>query len=111
MIALIVLAAAAAIGGRAVLLMLIRYRPEAVIGLVAIGATMIFSLRRAYRGPANLARLTITKTVLYFAALVLVLAIVLWPARWLFGTCISAIELALAFEIIVSARPPAPAQE
>jgi hypothetical protein len=63
------------------------------------------------RQPGDDARLVITKYVAYLVAAFLVLADVLYPAKWLPGSCIAAAELALVFDMIAIATRKQPAQE
>jgi len=101
--ALAVIALLAAGGGRTILAELASHRVLAGFVIAALIVLAIVGLRRTYRTPGDDARLVITKYVAYLAAAGLVLADVLVPAKWLPGSCIAAVEVALVFDMMTIA--------
>ena len=60
---------------------------------------------RAYTPEAPEARVNVTKAGAYLCAAILALWAVLLPARWVDGSCIVAVEIALVFDLITLAAP------
>jgi hypothetical protein len=98
-------------GGRTLLAIFGHNRAFAAIVIVALIIFAIVGLRRMRRQPGDDARLVITKYVAYLVAAFLVLTDVLYPAKWVPGSCIAAAELALVFDMITIAMRKQPAQE
>jgi len=100
MIAMGAIAVLIAIGGRSLLVTLGQYKLWGVV----LGAALVFlavsELRRAYDPTAPEARIEVTKAGAYFIAAVLVLWAILDPARWVYGSCIAAAEIAVVFDLI-----------
>jgi len=109
-VSLLVIAFAVAIGGRALLLMMMRFRLPSIVVLVVIIAGTIGSIRRSYRDAA-FARLLVSKALTYFAAVALALWLLAAPQRWLYGATIAATEIAIALELVVAIRPPLSTKE
>jgi hypothetical protein len=97
---LAVLAVMIAAGGKAVLANLAAHRAIAAIAFVTLIAAAVVALRRAYRASGDDLRIVITKYVAYLVAALLALWEVLAPAKWIPGSCIAAIEVALVFDMI-----------
>jgi hypothetical protein len=102
-IALCAIAVLIAVGGRQLLVTLGHNKAWGAV----IAAGLIFitlrELRTSYNPAAPEARVEVTKAGAYFCAALLVLAAVLIPARWAFGACIAAAEIAVVFDIITLA--------
>ncbi len=97
---LVAIAIVVALGGRVVLANLATHKPFAALAILALIAGAAFGLRRTYRSPDDETRVVITKYVAYLAAAILALWYVLAPAKWIPGSCIAAIEVALVFDMI-----------
>ena len=108
-LALIALIVAA--GGRTLLAVLGHNRVLSAVAIIALIALAIGGLRRMRRQPGDDARLVITKYVAYLAAAGLLLTDVLYPAKWVPGSCIAAAEVALVFDMITIATRKEPARE
>jgi len=90
-------------GGRILIHVLAGYRiPAAVLIAVALIAGFVNARRTYAAAPAD-ARVTITRSVAYLVGGALALWEILWPAKWLPGSCIAAFEVALVFDIIIVA--------
>ena len=89
-----------AVGGRLVLANLAAHRGIAALAMAALIAGAALALRRTYRAPTDETRIVITKYVAYLVAALLALWDVLAPAKWIPGSCIAAVEVALIFDII-----------
>jgi len=87
-------------GGRLVLASLSAHRAVAALAIAVLIAVASVALRRVYRLPGDETRIIITKYVAYLVAAVLALWDVLSPAKWIPGSCIAAVEVALVFDII-----------
>ncbi|GAC1532994.1 MAG: hypothetical protein NVS2B17_00090 [Candidatus Velthaea sp.] len=100
---LVIIAVLVAVGGRLLLATFSAHRPIAAVVLLALIAVSLFALRRTYKTPGEGARLVITKYVTYLVAAGLALADTLAPVKWLPGSCIAAVEVALVFDMITIA--------
>jgi hypothetical protein len=98
--ALSAIAIMVAVGGRLVLANLGTHREIAALTLAVLIAGASVALRQAYRRPSDESRIVITKYVAYLVAAILALWDVLAPAKWIPGSCIAAVEVALVFDII-----------
>jgi hypothetical protein len=98
--ALAVIALLVAVGGKLVLANLASHKAVAAFAILILIAGAAVALRRAYRAPNDEARIVITKYVAYLVAAILALWDVLAPAKWIPGSCIAAVEVALVFDII-----------
>jgi hypothetical protein len=99
-VALTAIAIMVGAGGKLVLANLGTHRAIAAsaIALLIVGASV--ALRRAYRLPSDQTRIVITKYIAYLVGAMLALWDVLAPAKWIPGSCIAAVEVALVFDII-----------
>ncbi len=97
---LVAIAIVVAIGGKLVLANLATHKPFAAVAIVALIFGAGFGLRRTYRTPDDETRIVVTKYVAYLAGAILALWDVLAPAKWIPGSCIAAIEVALVFDMI-----------
>jgi hypothetical protein len=108
-VALLVIAVIVASGGKLVLANLGTHKPIAAVAILLLIIGSIVALRRARQAPDNETRVVITKYVAYLAAAILALWDVLAPAKWIPGSCIAAVEVALIFDMItIWARARAP---
>jgi hypothetical protein len=98
--ALAAIALIVAVGGKLVLANLATHRAFAALAIAAIIIGAALALRRTYRVPSDETRIVITKYVAYLVAAMLALWDVLAPAKWIPGSCIAAVEVALIFDII-----------
>ena len=103
MIAMGVIAVLIAIGGHNLLVTLGHYKVWGALLGVALIVLAVRELRAAYDPAAVDARVEVTKAGAYLIAAVLVLWAILFPARWVFGSCIVAVEVAIVFDIITLA--------
>jgi hypothetical protein len=71
-------------------------------GLVYLAVT---NARGAYDPASPEARANVTKAGAYLCAAALALWAVVLPARWVFGSCIVATEVALVFDLITILAP------
>lgn len=104
-IAIAVIALLVATGGRVLLETLGHNK---LLGAI-VGAGLVLLATSALRGawdPSSAeSRQNVTKAGAYFVTATLVLWAVLAPAKWVFGSCIAAAEVALVFDLItVAAR-------
>ncbi len=95
-----VIAVLVAIGGKLVLANLAGHRAIAAIAFVVIIGGAVVALRRSYRVANDQTRIVVTKYIAYLVAAVLALWDIVAPAKWIPGSCIAAIEVALVFDII-----------
>jgi len=103
--ALLVLAVLVALGGNLVLVSLARQKPWGWLIAAGLVYLAVGGVRRAYE-PANpAARVNVTRAGAYLCAAALALWAVLVPARWVFGSCIVATEVALVFDVIALVAP------
>jgi hypothetical protein len=101
--ALVVLALLILFGGRIVLHALAGYRLAAAVGLTACIVAGFIGARRTYVAAPPDARVQITKATAYLVGAALALWEILAPAKWIPGSCIAAVEVAIVFDIIVVA--------
>jgi hypothetical protein len=102
---LAVIAVLVAIGGQRVLLVLGQHKPFGWLiaaGLVYLAAK---GAKAAYDPASPDARANVTKAGAYLCAALLALWAVLLPARWVYGSCIVATEVALVFDMITILAP------
>jgi hypothetical protein len=78
--------------------------------LVVVGASVV-AIRRAYVPSSPTVRADVTKGVAYCVAAVMALVTIDWAPHWAIRACITAIEVALIFDIITIATRPRAAQE
>jgi hypothetical protein len=62
-------------------------------------------VRSAYDPVRPEARVNVSKAGAYLCAAILALWAVLLPARWVFGSCIVAAEIALVFDLVTLVAP------
>jgi len=96
-----------AIGGQVLLHNLQQYKIAAAVVIAALILATLANVRRAFVGDPAQMRLGVTKHLAYLTAGVLALFAVLAPAKWVYGSTIAAMEVALVFDIITifAARP------
>jgi len=103
--ALAVIAVLVGFGGHLVLVTLGQHKPWGWL----IGAGLVYlavlGARAAYDPASPDARVNVTKAGAYLCAAVLALWAILLPARWVYGSCIVATEIALVFDLITLAAP------
>jgi len=103
--ALAVIALLVASGGQLVLVTLGLHKPWGWL----IGAGLVYlavgGVRAAYDPQSPQARANVAKAGAYLCAAVLALWAILLPARWVYGSCIAAAEIALVFDLITLAAP------
>jgi hypothetical protein len=103
--ALAVIAVLVAVGGHNVLVVLGQHKPWGWL----IAAGLVYLAVRGVRSAMQTqARVDVTKAAAYLCAALLALWAVLVPARWVFGSCIVAVEIALVFDAITLVAPRAP---
>ena len=101
--ALILIALLVLFGGRFLIHALAGFRlPAALVIAVALVAGFIGARRTYVAAPAD-ARVTITRSIAYLVGGALALWEIVWPAKWLPGSCIAAFEVAIVFDIIIVA--------
>ena len=98
-----VIAALIAVGGRQLLVTLGHNKTWGAVLAAALVFVAVRELRSAYDPAAPDVRVEVTKAGAYFCAALLALWAVLFPARWVFGSCIVAAEVAIVFDIITLA--------
>lgn len=108
---LAVIAVLIAIGATPVLGFLAANRVLGTLMLVVAIAATIVMIRRAYVPSSPTVRVDVTKAVAYCVAAVLALVTIDWHPHWAIRACISAIEIALIFDIITIAKRPRAARE
>jgi hypothetical protein len=101
--ALVFIAFLVATGGRILLHALGNFRLAAALVLIIVLVAAFVSAQRTYRAARADARVAITRSVAYMVAAALALAEVVVPAKWIPGSCIAAMEVALAFDIVTVA--------
>jgi hypothetical protein len=99
-IAMGVIAVLIAIGGHNLLVSLGQNKGWGALFGIALIVLAVRELRTAYDPAQPDARVEVTKAGAYLVAALLVLWAILFPARWVFGSCIVAAEVALVFDII-----------
>jgi len=108
---LVVIAALVAIGAVPVLHFLAAHRLLGTLMLgVAIAATFVM-IRRAYDPSSPTVRADVTKAVAYCVSAILALITIDWAPHWAIRACITAIEVAIIFDIITIAKRPRAAEE
>jgi hypothetical protein len=103
--ALAVIAVLVAMGGHNVLVMLGQHKPFGWLIAAGLVYLAVNGVKSAYDPARPEARVQVTKAGAYLCAAVLALWAVLLPARWVFGSCIAATEIALVFDLITLAAP------
>jgi len=103
--ALAVIAVLVALGGHLVLVTLGQHKPWGWLIAAGLVYLAVNGLRAAYDPARAEARADVTKAGAYLCAAVLALWAVLLPARWVYGSCIAAAEIALVFDLITLAAP------
>jgi hypothetical protein len=92
-----------AVGGRQLLVTLGHTKTwGALLGALLI-VVALRQLRAAYDPASPDVRRDVTRASAYLCAAILALWAILWPARWVFGSCIAAAEIAIVFDIITLA--------
>jgi hypothetical protein len=108
---LVVIATLVAIGAVPFLHFLAAHRPLGTVMLsVAIAATVVM-IRRAYVPSSPTVRADVTKAVAYCVAAIMALITIEWAPHWAIRACITAIEIAIIFDIITIAKRPGAAEE
>ena len=100
--AMAVIAVLVAIGGHNVLVMLGTHKPWGWLIAAGLVYLAVNGVRTAMPSES---RADVTKAGAYLCAAILALWAVLLPARWVFGSCIVAAEIALVFDCITLAAP------
>jgi len=103
--ALAVIAILIGIGGPAVLATLSQHKPWGWLIAAGLVYLAVNGVRSAYDPVSPQARREVTKAGTYLCAAVLALWAVLLPARWVYGSCIVATEIALVFDLITLVAP------
>jgi hypothetical protein len=103
--ALAVIAVLVALGGHNVLVMMWMHKPWGWLIAAALVYVAVHGVRNAYHPERPEARVQVTKAGAYLCAAILALWAVLLPARWVDGSCIVAVEIALVFDLITLAAP------
>jgi hypothetical protein len=103
--ALAVIAVLVALGGHNVLVMLWQHKPWGWLITAGLVYLAVQGVRGSYDPGSPQARVNVTKSGAYLCAAVLALWAVLLPARWVSGSCIVAVEIALVFDMITLAAP------
>ena len=107
--ALAVIAVLVAFGGHNVLVMLGQHKPWGWLIAAGLVYLAVNGIRAVYDPVSPEARVNVTKAGAYLVAAVLALWAVLLPARWVYGSCIAAAEIALVFDLITLAASRAAA--
>jgi hypothetical protein len=104
-VGLALIAVLVAAGGHNLLVILGQHKPWG--WLIAAGGVYLAvnGIRAVYDPASPQARADVTKAGAYLVAAILALWAVLLPARWVFGSCIAAAEIALVFDLITLAAP------
>ena len=105
--ALAVIALLVGIGGPALLATLGQHKPWGWLIAAGLVYLAVNGVRTAYNPESPQARAEVTKAGTYLVAAVLALWAVLLPARWVYGSCIVAAEIALVFDLITLVAPRA----
>jgi len=96
-----------ALGGRVLLANMQQYKLASSIVIALLILATLANVLRAYTGDPAQMRLGVTKHLAYLSAATLALFAVLAPAKWVYGSTIAALEIALVFDIISLAARPA----
>ena len=94
-----------AFGGHNLLVMLNGLKPWGWLIAAGLVYLAVNGVRASYDPTRPEARGNVTKSGAYLCAAILALWAVLVPARWVFGSCIVAAEIALVFDLITLAAP------
>jgi len=81
------------------------HKPWGWLIAAALVYVAVHGVRNAYHPEHPEARVQVTKAGAYLCAAILALWAVLLPARWVDGSCIVAVEIALVFDLITLAAP------
>jgi hypothetical protein len=81
------------------------HKPWGWLIAAALVYVAVNGVRTAYDPDRPEARVQVTKAGAYLCAAILALWAVLLPARWVDGSCIVAVEVALVFDLITLAAP------
>jgi hypothetical protein len=100
-----VIAILVAIGGQRVLVVLNQHKPWGWLIAAGLVYLAVMNARSAYDPTSPDARANVTKAGAYLCAAALALWAVILPARWVFGSCIVATEVALVFDLITMLAP------
>jgi hypothetical protein len=103
--ALAVIAVLVGFGGHNVLVLLAQHKPWGWLIMAGLVYVAVNGVRLAYDPVRPEARANVTKAGAYLCAAILALWAVLLPARWVYGSCIVAAEIALVFDLITLAAP------
>jgi hypothetical protein len=103
--ALAVLAILVAAGGQRVLLVLGQHKPWGWLIAAGLVYLAVNGAKAAYDPASPDARANVTKAGAYLCAAALALWAVVLPARWVYGSCIVAAEVALVFDLITLIAP------
>jgi hypothetical protein len=103
--ALAVIAVLVAVGGHNVLVMLGQHKPFGWMIAAGFVYLAVNGVRSAYDPVRPEARVNVSKAGAYLCAAILALWAVLLPARWVFGSCIVAAEIALVFDLVTLVAP------
>ena len=103
--ALAVIAVLVAIGGHNLLVMLAQHKPWGWLIAAGLVYLAVNGVRAVYDPTSPEARVNVTKAGAYLVAAILALWAVLLPARWVYGSSIVAVEIALVFDLITLAAP------
>lgn len=96
-----------ALGGRVLLANMQQYKLASAAVIAVVILAVLASVRRAYVGDPAQMRVGVTKNLAYLSAAGLALFAVLAPAKWVYGSTIAALEVALVFDMITLAARPA----
>jgi drug/metabolite transporter superfamily protein YnfA len=94
-----------AIGGHNILVMLNQHKPWGWLIAAGLVYLAVMGVKSAYDPTLPDARVNVTKGGAYLLAAALALWAGLVPARWVFGSCIVATEVALVFDLITIVAP------
>ena len=104
-VALAAIAVLVAFGGHNLLVMLGQHKPWGWLIAAGLVYLAVNGVKAVYDPASPEARANVTKAGAYLVAAVLTLWAVLLPARWVYGSCIVAAEIALVFDLITLAAP------
>ncbi|MGD0052163.1 MAG: hypothetical protein ABSD03_10165 [Vulcanimicrobiaceae bacterium] len=105
---LLLIAVLIALGAQPVLHLLAANRLLGTIVLAVALVAAVLAIRRAYDPASPTVRADVTKYVAYCVAAALALVTIDWGPHWAIRACITAAEVAVAFDIVtIVARPRA----